>query len=89
LAYSIQRALNDIRVNGEKRTVHEPVKAKYFVLDKSNIPGGIVETAFISNSRERREMVTDTFKEATAKALVTGIERYLSESDSVSSPFVR
>ncbi|HEX2925971.1 MAG TPA: N-acetylmuramoyl-L-alanine amidase [Ruminiclostridium sp.] len=89
LAYSIQRVLNDIKVNGEKRTIHEPVKAKYFVLDKSNIPGVIVETAFISNNRERKEMVTDTFKEETAKALVTGIERYLSESDSVSSPFVR
>lgn len=88
LAYSIQKALNAMELNGKKRTVHEPVKAKDFVLNNSNIPGVIVETAFMSNSTERHEMVKDTFKEEIAKAVVLGIEDYLKESRSVSSPVI-
>lgn len=83
LAYFIQRALNNIEVNKIKRTVHNPVQAKYFVLSKTNIPGVIVETAFISNETERHEMIKDTFKEEIAKAIVIGVERYLNESNKV------
>lgn len=86
LAYSIQRALNNIVVNNRKRTVHNPVQAKYFVLGNADIPGVIVETAFISNNSERQELVKGTFRENTATAIVSGIEQYLHESTNVSSP---
>lgn len=86
LAYCIQKALNNIEVNEKKRTVHDPIQAKYFVLGKTNIPGVIVETAFISNKIERQEMVKDTFREEIAKAIVIGVERYLNESNKVFTP---
>jgi N-acetylmuramoyl-L-alanine amidase len=82
LAYSIQRALNNIEINDRKRTVHNPAQAKYF----ANIPGVLVETAFISNKIERQEMIKETFRENTAKAVVSGIQQYLQESTNVSLP---
>lgn len=86
LSYSIQRALNNIEINNKKRTVHNPAQAKYFVLGYANIPGVIVETAFISNKTERQEMTKETFRENTAEAIFIGIQQYLQESTNVSSP---
>lgn len=86
LAYSIQKALNNIVVNNRKRTVHNPAQAKYFVLGNSDIPGVIVETAFISNKSERQELLKEKFREDTATAIVSGIEQYLHESTNVSTP---
>lgn len=86
MSYSIQRALNNIEINDKKRTVHNPAQAKYFVLGYANIPGVIVETAFISNKTERQEMIKETFRENTAEAIFTGIQQYLQESTNVSSP---
>ncbi|MHB8063931.1 MAG: N-acetylmuramoyl-L-alanine amidase family protein [Ruminiclostridium sp.] len=86
LAYCIQRALNNMEVNQKKRTVHDPVQAKYFVLGKTDIPGVIVETAFISNKVERKEMVKNKFKEEMAKAIILGVEKYLNESSKVFTP---
>jgi N-acetylmuramoyl-L-alanine amidase len=87
LAYSIQRTLNNIEINKKKRTVHDPVPANYFVLNNADIPGVIVETAFISNKTEREELVKETFRVSTANAIVSGIEQYLRDSANVSSPF--
>ncbi len=86
LAYSIQRTLNSIEISNRKRTVHNPTQAKYFVLGNADIPGVIVETAFISNKMERLEMTKESFRENTAKAVVSGIQQYLQESTNVSVP---
>lgn len=86
LAYCIQRSLNNMEVNRKKRTVHDPVQAKYFVLSNTNIPGVIVETAFISNKEERKQMVKDTFRDEIAKSIFIGVERYLNEPDKVFAP---
>lgn len=86
LAYSIQRALNNIEINNRKRTVHNPTQAKYFVLGYANIPGVLVETAFISNKTERQEMLKETFRENTANAIISGIIQYINESTNVSLP---
>lgn len=88
LAFNIQGTLNTMTVNGKKRTVHQPVKAKYFVLDRSTIPGVLIETAFMSNNAERHELVKDTFKEEISKCILQGIEDYLKEARRVSSPAI-
>lgn len=77
LAYSVQRALNNMLVNGKKRTVHDPIKAKYFILNYSDVPGVIVETAFISNMKERQLLQNETFREEIAEAIATGVDQYL------------
>ena len=86
LAYSIQRNLNSIEISNRKRTVHNPTQAKYFVLGNADIPGVIVETAFISNKMEFQEITKESFRENTAKAVVSGIQQYLQESTNVSLP---
>lgn len=86
LAYNIQRNLNSIDIGNRKRTVHNPTPAKYFVLGNAGIPGVLVETAFISNKVERLEMTKESFRENTAKAVVSGIQQYLQESTNVSVP---
>lgn len=80
LAYCVQRALNDMETN-KNRSIHNPVAAKYFILDKTNVPGILVETAFISNKEERREMEKDMFRQEIAEAIITGVEGYINESD--------
>jgi N-acetylmuramoyl-L-alanine amidase len=79
LAYCIQRSLNAMVVSGKKRTVHDPVQANYFLLSYSEIPGVIVETAFISNEVERRLLTQDEFREQLAKAIADGVEQYLND----------
>jgi N-acetylmuramoyl-L-alanine amidase len=83
LALCIQRPLNNMKINKENRTVHNPVEAEYFVLEHSNIPGVIVETAFISNKKERQEITKDTFRQEIAEAIDVGVEQYLKESKKV------
>lgn len=86
LAYCIQRSLNGMEINGAKRTVHDPVEAKYYLLSFSKIPGAIVETAFMSNSTERHLLTTDEFREQLARAVADGAEVYLKQSGEVLLP---
>ncbi len=86
LALCIQDQLNNMIVDGKKRSTHDPVQAKYYVLDYSNIPGVIVETGFISNEEERQELVKDSFRQELAESISKGVEQYLNESSKVSSP---
>lgn len=85
LAYTLQRALNDIMINGEKRTVHDPQKnTEYYLLNETKIPGVIIETAFISNKYEQQLLGEDSFKDAIAKAIVIGVKNHFSETKNVS-----
>lgn len=84
LAYSIQRALNNLTINGKKRTVHDPQKGKYFILSNSNLPGVIVETAFISNPVEKELLLKEEFREKLAEGIAEGIVNYLYKPEIVS-----
>ncbi|NSW89547.1 MAG: N-acetylmuramoyl-L-alanine amidase [Firmicutes bacterium] len=86
LAYCIQRSLNGMIVNGKKRTIHDPQQANFFILSYSNVPGVIVETAFISNTEERKLLTKEEFREEIAKAISNGVERYLNEPGFVFAP---
>ena len=81
LAYTVQRALNNMLVNGRKRTVHDPQKGEFFILKYSEIPGIIVETAFISNEEEKKLLLKDEFQEQLSSAIGEGVEKYLNEID--------
>lgn len=85
LAYCIQRALNKMIVNGEKRTTHDPQQAGYFLLSYSQVPGVIIETAFISNEEEKKLLAKDEFREQLAKAIYEGVEQYLNNSGKVNA----
>lgn len=79
LAYLLQRSLNGMIVDGVRRTVHDPQSSDYFLLKHSKVPGVIAETAFISNTTERRHLTEEAFQEQLAEALAAGIEKYLTD----------
>lgn len=81
LAYCIQRSLNNMLADGCKRTIHDPQAAEYFILKNARLPGVIVETAFISNKRERELLITDEFRDSIAQSLVNGIEKYYEDTN--------
>lgn len=81
LAYTVQRALNNMFVNGRKRTVHDPQKGEFFILKYSEIPGAIVETAFISNEEERKLLLKEEFQDQLSSAIGEGIVMYLNGID--------
>jgi N-acetylmuramoyl-L-alanine amidase len=80
LADDIQKELNSITFNGNKRSPHESQEANYFILNNSDKPGAIVETAFISNDNDRNLLKTNEFKDELARTIAAGVENYFSKS---------
>ena len=52
-------------------------KSKFYVINHTTAPAILVEMGFISNAAERAQLVTETRKKATAKAIAEGIDEYL------------
>lgn len=51
-------------------------KSKFYVINHTTAPAILVEIGFISNPSERAQLVTDSRKQETAKAIVEGINDY-------------
>lgn len=83
LAYCIQTALNNVPVDGKKRTIRDPQTGSYFLLKYSKIPGVIVETAFLTNSTELKLLMKDSFRDDIAKAIAEAVVKYLNDSKRV------
>jgi N-acetylmuramoyl-L-alanine amidase len=86
LAYAIQRALNDMVVNDAKRTVRDPRKEDFSILRNAEVPGVLVETAFISNAAERKLLAEEGFRSQLAEAIAKGIKQYLKDEDENPAP---
>lgn len=52
-------------------------KSKFYVINHTTVPAILVEMGFISNVDERNELITDSRKQKTAKAIADGIIEYL------------
>ena len=52
-------------------------KSKFYVINHTTVPAILVEMGFISNEEERNELVSDSRKQKTAKAIAEGIIEYL------------
>ncbi|MCX8129879.1 MAG: N-acetylmuramoyl-L-alanine amidase [Clostridia bacterium] len=74
LALSIQKELNNLKVNGKQRPRNSIRTANFYILKNSSIPGVLVETAFITNKEERKLLTQKSFREKIAKAIMNGIE---------------
>lgn len=76
---------------GLAQTVHESLvsyvrskdrglfKSRFYVINHTTVPAVLVEMGFISNDMERAELVNDSRKQQTAKAIADGILRYLNK----------
>ena len=51
-------------------------KSKFYVINHTTSPAILVEMGFLSNTSERGQLVTAERKQATAKAIVEGINNY-------------
>ena len=52
-------------------------KSKFYVINHTTVPAVLVEIGFLSNDIERNELITDSRKQKTAKAIADGIVEYL------------
>ncbi len=52
-------------------------KSKFYVINHTTVPAVLCEIGFLSNSDERNELITDSRKQRTAKAIADGIIEYL------------
>ena len=51
-------------------------KSKFYVINHTTVPAILVEMGFISNAQERAELVSESRKQKTAKAIAEGIIEY-------------
>lgn len=51
-------------------------KSKFYVINHTTAPAILVEIGFLSNPNERAQLVTESRKNATAKAIAEGIDDY-------------
>lgn len=59
------------------RTVNRDAKfARYYVIRNTKLPGILVEGGFVSNENERERMKSGEFREAIARGVTEGIQRY-------------
>lgn len=52
-------------------------KSKFYVINHTTAPAILIEVGFISNPSERAQLVSDSRKQSTAKAIAEGIDEYL------------
>jgi N-acetylmuramoyl-L-alanine amidase len=72
LAHYVQRSL--VR---ETRTVDRNAKfARFYVIRNSTLPAILVEGGFVTNEQERERMKSGDFREAIARGIADGIQRY-------------
>lgn len=72
LAQTVHSAL----ASNIKTTNRGTFKSKFYVINHTTAPAILVEIGFISNYAERVQLTTNERKQATAKAIVEGINNY-------------
>jgi len=76
LAQTVHSAL----ISNIKANNRGTFKSKFYVINHTTAPSILVEIGFISNYAERAQLVTNDRKQATAKAIVEGINNYFKSS---------
>lgn len=77
LANSIQKQLNSIDITSFNRDSHNTQEADFYLLKNADIPGVLVETAFITNTNDRKLLTQDDFRIKIAQAVANGIGNYI------------
>jgi N-acetylmuramoyl-L-alanine amidase len=66
-----------MNVKNFKRDKHDPQEADFYILKNSNIPGVLVETAFITNSNDYKLLMQNDFKSMIGIAITDGIDNFI------------
>lgn len=75
LAQLTQEALS--RCSGQKRR-EKP--GDYYILERTTVPGVLVECGFLSNAEEREKLQSKAYQKQVAAAIVQGLIRYVREN---------
>lgn len=75
LAERIQDALRTAQPENKRKA--KP--GDYYLINQTTMPAVIVEIGFLSNSKERKLLLNDTYKDSVAQAIAVGIDRYFSD----------
>ena len=73
---------------GQVNTLHKArvEQASFAVLKSPDVPSILVETAFISNPEEEKRLNDEAYQDQLARAILTGIKRYLAKHPPRPSP---
>jgi len=73
---------------GQVNTLHKAQveQASFAVLKSPDVPSILVETAFISNPEEEKRLNDEAYQDQLARALLSGIKRYLAKHPPRPSP---
>ena len=55
-------------------------KSKFYVINHATVPAILCEIGFLSNDAERNELITESRKQKTAKAIAAGMMEYLKKA---------
>jgi N-acetylmuramoyl-L-alanine amidase len=77
LAFYIQEALNKLTAGGEARKQNAPLPGRYYLLGCADVPGVIVETAYLSNPKERDLLKSEEYLDLLARAIAGGAASFL------------
>jgi len=82
LATHVQSSLNSHMRKSYKRIKNKGVKqAPFYVLLGAQMPAILVETSFISNSRECKRLTTAQYQDHICSGIVEGIRKYIKETN--------
>ena len=75
-SYALAKAVHS-GVMSRVKVVDRHVKyARYYVIRNCNVPSILVEGGFVSNSNERSRMKTAWFRDAVARGIADGVQRF-------------
>ena len=81
LAVHVQEAMHKCLRKNYSRIKDKGVKqAPFYVLLGAQMPSILIETAFISNSRECKRLINVKYQDRMSAAIVTGIRSYIKET---------
>ncbi|MBC8200316.1 MAG: N-acetylmuramoyl-L-alanine amidase [Desulfobacteraceae bacterium] len=82
LAYHVQESMYKHMKKKYRRIKNKGVKqAPFYVLLGAQMPSILIETSFISNSRECKRLINSTYQNHLCDAIVKGIKSYIKETN--------
>ena len=80
LAAHVQKSMyNHLRKKYSRIKSKGVKQAPFYVLLGAHMPAILIETAFISNSRECKRLINSKYQDRVAEAIVAGIRKYVKE----------
>ena len=81
LAIHVQESMHNHLKRRYSRIKNKGVKqAPFYVLLGAQMPAILIETAFISNSRECKRLISAKYQDRMCEAIVNGIQKYIKET---------